>query len=461
MKNRLQTLWDEAMPHGGPCPQPDAEAVRRRVDAALYGKSRTVSRRTLRLIVVAATTVLLLAGTALAGKELIPPEFNVLNVNFSWGENTADAIAMMSITPVSVEDDNYVMTVTSSLADGNKLYFTLVAEPKNNEARERLLDNRVIDLLRWRILGSSGGAMSSYYDEEADARLFDVSVDWWPAKGAAVRLDLMDGDVWLRFPVKPVRSVTLKLDAEAQGAGALFLASDAPVTVDRVEISPLSYMLRYTAPNLYLYPVVYFLFRDGSIRTPSQLNVFPHASGGSNTGLFGEHPGRLKYTWQFRSVQNLSEIEAVVLGGTAYPLDGGQPYEVDVSGIPLPFVIPKGEEFFRKGTEIRDEYVPLFALCDGLGADCQWDEAAGVATAAFRDVTLTFTVGSETVQVDGPSSLDPSEESVPPVYWDGELWVDGWRLFLDVWDVQLDQAFWSPQKLEDGSSASGFWAVTP
>ena len=138
MKNRLQTLWDEVTPEGGPCPRPNAKKVRRRVDAALDGKPRVLPRRALRLAAAAAAAVLLLSGTALAGGELIPPEFNVLSTQFTWGENPETAIAMMTITPVSAEDDNYTLTVTSSLADGNRLYFTLLVEAKNDEAKERL-----------------------------------------------------------------------------------------------------------------------------------------------------------------------------------------------------------------------------------------------------------------------------------------------------------------------------------
>ena len=35
MNNRLQALWDETVPLGGPCPQVDPAAVKRRVNAAL------------------------------------------------------------------------------------------------------------------------------------------------------------------------------------------------------------------------------------------------------------------------------------------------------------------------------------------------------------------------------------------------------------------------------------------
>ena len=453
MRKRLQELWDEVAPNSGLCTQPEVKKVRRRVDAALDGRPQAVPHRMLRLAVVAAVAVLLLTGTALAGMELIPPEFNVLSTQFHWDGNP-DAIAMMNITPVSVEDDNYAMTVTSSLADGNELYFTLVIEAKNNEAEERLKDPDSSKLLSFRIPGSSSYGLS-YETAPVDGVLhIDVNASWRAGEHASARLNLMDEGIWLDFPVKPVRSITLKVDAECPGVGGSSYAAGGPVTVDRVEISPLSYTLRYTADHLDTRPAPYFLFQDGSILTMSQMRV-SGPSGGSDTGFFSQHPDRHKCSWQFDSIQDLSQMKAIVLGGTAYPLDGSEPYEVDVSAIPQPFVIPLGEQ-----TPSGNWTVPLFALCDGLGADCQWDEGSGVAAASFRDITLTFTPDSKTVQIDGQGNRDMVERDVAPTYQDGELWVD----FPLVWSIQLKAAMedWdSAEFSEDGLAIFTCWVVNP
>ena len=453
MKNRLQALWDEVTPDAGPSPQPDVKKVRSRVDAALDGRPRAVPRRILRLAVAAAAAVLLLTGTVAASEVLELPAHNALS-NFFWGENPENAIAMMDITPVSVEDDNYTMTVTSSLADGSELYFTLVVEAKNDEAAERLKNPDSSELLSFRIPGSSSYGLG-YETAPVDGVLhIDVNASWRAGKRASARLNLMDDGLWLDFPVKPVRSVTLKVDADCQGVGGGGYAAGGPVTVDRVEISPLSYTLRYTASQVHTYPAPYFLFQDGSILTMSQMRV-AGPSGGSDTGFFGQHPGRHKCSWQFDSVQDLSLMEAIVLGGTAYPLDGGEPYEVDVSAIPQPFVIPIGEQ-----TPSGDWTVPLFALCGGLGADCQWDEAAGVAVASFRDITLTFTLDSKMVQIDNQGNRGMVERDVAPTYQDSELWVD----FPLVWSIKLSAAMedWdSAEFTEDGLAIFTCWVVNP
>lgn len=392
MKSRLQKLWDEVLPDIGPCPQPDVKQVQRRVDAALNGRPRILPRRILALSIVTVAATLLLVGTALAGMELIPPEFNVLSSNFPWGGNYDLVIDAMTITPVSVDDDNYTLTATSSLADGYTVYFTLVIEPKNSRARERLYDAESYDLLSYRIPRSNGNGFSAEYDAETGAMLFDVSASWKPAKSIRVRLNLMDEGIWLDIPVKTVQSLVLKINAEAQGIGGMNDPTGGPLKLNKVELSPLSCAMDFTAAKFDTFPLAYFLFNDGPVSTMSQMGM-GHPSGGSHSGLFNKNLIRSKLSWQFGAVQDLSLIEAFIFGGMAYPLDGSEPYEVDISTLPQPFIIPLGEP-----TPRGNWLVPLFALCDGLGADCQWDEAAGVAVASFRDTTLTFTVGSTAVQ---------------------------------------------------------------
>lgn len=458
MKNRLQDLWDEVIPEVGPCPQPDVKKVQRRVDAALEGKSRA-PRRLARLALVCAAAVLLLAGTALAGGELIPPEFNVLSTHFCGGGNAADAIAMMTITPVSVSDDNYTMTVTSSLADGNELYFTVLIEAKNDQARERLEGTGFGELLSYRIPGSNGHGSSGETVPTEGVWRIDVSATWTSGKSASVRLNTMDEGLWLEFPVKPVRSITLKVDADGRGRGDNRHAAGGPVHLKTVEVSPLSFHVDYTTPYQDQgVPVLYFLYKDGDIQTMGQLGAAHPSGHGGPDSLFGpSETFRGQYAYSFPSVQDLGQLEAVVFEGTAYPLDGGEPYEVDMSSFVRPFTIPLGELL----EESPDFSVPLFALCDGLGIPCEWDEETGVASAAYRGVTLTFTLGSSLVQRD-VEDWEPWEMDAAPVYRDGELWVDAVTVIRGCWDVELVAAF-------ENSWANGFsaddtwtdWVVIP
>ena len=69
MRDRMQELWDGAVPVGVPCPQADPAAVKRRVNAALNAvpsERRAYMRQHLRFAAAAAAIAALLAGSALA-----------------------------------------------------------------------------------------------------------------------------------------------------------------------------------------------------------------------------------------------------------------------------------------------------------------------------------------------------------------------------------------------------------
>ncbi len=444
MKNRLQALWDEVTPEGGPCPQPEAKDVRRRMDAALReGGQKRRAVRPMRLAIVAvALAAVLVTGTALATGELIPPPFNVLSQTFYRGENAANAIAMMSIAPVSVSNDNYTITVTSSLADGNKLYFTLLIEAHSDEAWDSLTDQAAADLLSLRVRGSNSCGRSVEADpDNPRALLCSVDASWVKSDHAAVRLNLMEDGQWLEFPVKPVRSVTVKINADGQGFGTGSHAAGGPVTLKTVEVSPLSFKLDYTTPYLEQgCPAVYFLYQDGAVKSQGQLDaVYPSGHGGRE-GLFGgnERPMRNQYSFQFPAAQDLSGMEAVIFEGVAYPLDGRDPYAVDMSGYIRPFTVPIGEIL----GDSAGFSVPFFALCDALGIPYVWDEETGTASATHNGVTLTFTRDSAVMGVKGSDFEDPQLQlEAASVYRNGELWVDARWAFSGWWELGMIPAF--------------------
>ena len=157
MKNRLQALWDQVSPEGGPCPQPNPWGVRRRVDAALDKKRRAAHPwRALKLTALCAAALVLLTGAA-AVTELVlaPPTYNVLSAFFQG--DAAPWESLMNFQPVSVSDDNYTLTVTSTVADKSTLFYTFTIEAHSDEAWEALeLQKResFYDLFSFRSHGS-------------------------------------------------------------------------------------------------------------------------------------------------------------------------------------------------------------------------------------------------------------------------------------------------------------------
>lgn len=356
MKTRLQSLWDEVSPEGGPCPQPDRKAVRRRVDAALDQKPRVLHPwRAVRLATICAAALLLLTGTAVATGMLPLPEHNVLRAFFGRGENAPGAEGLVNAQPTSVSDENYTLTVTSSISDGSVFYLTVLLQGKTPQAAAYLQEPGFSsDLLGlWAApLDSAGNivrwgmccAACDYWNYDPDSSTWSVNVRGNNPGGAdcmvSLRCSKMEEGLRLTFPTQAIPTIVLDIGREGPGLDPYafnpygFEDSIAgSVTLNRITLSPLSLRAEFTSPDESPpIPLLHFLWKDGSVSPARQLGIRGGASGYRHVGA-GEL-WQLDETWTLNSVQDLSQMEAVVFGGLAYPLDGGAPYAVDVDALP-------------------------------------------------------------------------------------------------------------------------------
>ena len=91
-------------------------------------------------------------------------------------------------------------------------------------------------------------------------------------------------------------------------------------------------------------------------------------------------------------------------------------------------------------------YLPLEAICQGLGADYTWDEGAQTATATYRGVTIEATVGSTDVLVNGEAISQnlvnsDGEEVIRYVRWkNGTLYVP-FEAVADNWSIEFVAAY--------------------
>lgn len=334
MKSRLQTLWDQVSPEGGPCPQPDVKKVRRRVDAALDENRRTFHLgRKLKLTALCAAALVLLTGAAAVTEMVLaPPTYNVLSTFFRG--DTAPWEGLMDFQPVSVSDDDYTLTVTSTVADKSTLFYTFTVEAHSDEAWEAMQKQKsesFYDLFSFRSHGSL--SIGGEVDPEKRTYYVDVCTERGWGSAAAVRLNLMEKGKWLSFSYRPVADLKLTIGAEGQGSGGwAYPGLTGPVTLKRLTLSPLTIEAEFTTEQTELFPVLYFLWEDG---TYSQVQSLRGSEGhGSGHGTAGE---AWDYTssYSFDSVQDLSQLEAVVFEGMAYPLDKGEPYQVDLDALTL------------------------------------------------------------------------------------------------------------------------------
>ncbi len=470
MKSRLQRLWDETVPQKGPSPRPRPRAVLRRVRQGMAPTQASARHRNLlrRVVVIAVTAaLLLLGGMALAANQGELGEHNVLQSFFYWGETAQGMETLVNTQPVTVSDENYTLTLTSSIADRNDVYFTLEIRAKTQHAREVLAGGFVGGMATsstatiqeefaangWRCKPSWmwGGASNAVenFDPETGTQQVAISMGMGLGlrKEMAVRFEDMEEGLWLRFPVKPLSPIKRSIRAEGQGCASQEYAAGNKVYLKHIILTPLSVSMKFTtdahAPGI---PVIDYLWKDGHVSSFGEMHVvFPSGSGGETCN----------YSWQFKGVQDISQIEAVIFEGMAYPLDGGKPYPYTGPLARRPFSLSA-----RENQSLVGNTYPFFALCEGLGAAYSWDPETGTATATYRDVTLTFTLGSKALHVKSATMDQVYEMEHPPLLEDGELWVDQLE---GEWNIQLRPAYkdlWGTLE-EDGRMKFNCFVVYP
>ena len=361
MKNRLQALWDQVSPEGGPCPQPDAKAVRRRVDAALDKQPRAAHPwRAVRLAAACAAALVLLTGTALAAGVLPLPDFNALSIFYSKGDNAPGAEGLVDTQPVTVSNDLFTITLTSSLSDENIVYLTAAVQPKTPWTKSYLSQKNVCaDSFRLELLSEAecvSPAQTHFtpYDNETQCSGVEIITSTTADRRYAIHVfDPMGGpckegtcpggDCRVEFTVKPAVTHTLEIDAGGTAVykplnDVLHHSIHRPETLSvhfqQAQISPLSLRVLFQADydNGFGYvPLVRFLWKDGTVSTIEDMEMRP-ISGGSDGTKGGRHSYEQLYV--FSSVQDLLQLEALAFEGTAYPLDGGAPYPVDANSLP-------------------------------------------------------------------------------------------------------------------------------
>ena len=456
MKAPMRELWDDVTPLGGPCPAPRPGEVARLVNEALDAdpsERRRHMRQKMRTAALLAAALLVLTGSVFAAAR----NWTVLDAFF--GGSSEEGEALMNDQTYSVSDDNYTLTVTSSLADEAAAYLTVTVTAKTPEAAEALMADDFENMDTWEVEVPhteentvAGVIMVSLSTGEEKALRTETSRTWHmelrlgsTPETVSIRLGAMEKDLWLEVPLTLAESVTVAVNAPGTGAGAYDNAAGGPVTLRTVTLSPLGLTLDYTYSEE-ARAVPAFLGTDGTLYTWSQL-VSDLAKGGSSRPEGEVTAVSAKYA--FRSVQDLSALEAVVFEGTAYPLDGGAPYAVDVSGLPVPFHLPLVDR-------IAEGYgfaVPVRALSEGLGGTCTWDNDNRSAAVTFRGVTIVLTEGETTALVDG----EAVEMYYAPVIRNGRMSADP-GVFCDSWLLELYAVTVDGSvELADGSA----WVVVP
>ena len=425
--------------------------------AGAHAEPRQKRRRPMhkkKLILALAAALVVLTGSAMA----VGSQLGLLNVFFQGDTSGLEPYVQTDLG--SAENEDFRFTVNSAYYDGMTVYATVTWEGLNDAAVDDIMHSRsdgefhremwgdemaehlmetggtgpdtivcnqreVTEAAGYEYTGGGLGGGDLPSTETSRSARVEVSFQRW--------LGPVDTplELWLGFMGREY-SVKIPLDTVV---GSAHLESDQeflfnPLTDQRAvlteatltptqmyyEIESVGEMKLETGWDVMDGRFI-LKMKDGSLITSEQLE------GLKSGGKHGLDDGEFAYGVEFNKVlfSDVSEVEAIIFGDTEFPLDGSAPTLADESERFYPFFVPRYDE---KGPF----YTDVEALCRGLGAEYTWDEDTQTATAAYRDVTVEMTVGSNQVLVNGePKELtgdvwdealqDWVEDSPLPIEW--------------------------------------------
>ena len=396
-----------------------------------------------RFPVVLAAVLAVLAGAALA----LAIHFDVLDAFFQGDTSAAKPLVDHEVR--SISDKDYTLTVESSISDDSSALLLVRVDALTEEAMAFMASDDFNSMDTWSIRpldanGNTPSAGSMSYRELGELRTetstyWSFDVDLSGATALRVRLGYMEEGAALEFSLSPAESVTVTIGATGPGAPTLYNAQGGDLIMDSVTLSPLTCQVEATIadPDEEADPLLFFLMEDGTLLTTGQSLTSVSAQ-----RIRGE---RWSFHYRFQSVMDLSQLSAVVFDGTAYPLDGGEPYAVEIDPKLCPFYLPLMDPITEEGGFA----LPVEALCQALGASYAWDEDSQTAACTYRDTTIVLTVGSSSALVDS----EPEDLGEPVVLQDGTL-AAGWRL-AEHWGLDVTAA------LDEAQTERTCWVVIP
>ncbi len=435
---RMDKLW-RAVDGPGKVPNLDAQAVKRRVNAALdadLGERKIYMKQKIRFALMAAALAAAVTGSALAVNE----NWDMLSAFFQG--DTSPAQEYVNNTVYSVSDENYSLTVEGAVADEDNLYMVVSVTALSEEAKTALVDRFFWNIDTWwvrtveaeaylqanpeatrvpddvpHMSGFGGGELPC---AQENTRRFSLNASFSHATPSALlfRLRTMEEDAVLDIPVTPAPTLTLELNATGIGYHGE-TAQPVELTVQRVHLSPFNFQLE-TTENSTLETKPRFLFRmaDGTIRTQAQMMVF--TDGWATKMVTGTYTADYVQRYRFKEIQELDNISSLILFDMEYPLDGSRPFPAEHDPSLDPFSLPQMENYL----------LPVRALTETLGGTCDWDPENGDVTCTYRGISVVLHPGSDTALVDG----EPVKMGWIPELQSDSLCAGG-KPFFDAWGI--------------------------
>ena len=436
-----------------------------------------------------AAALVILTGSAMA----VGGRLGLLDLFFQGDTSQLEPYVQQAVD--SAENEDYRLTLDSSLYDGQNIYAVITVTGLNDQAIADLKSNKVIaethretwgqSMVDSLLSGGSTGPDTFCYD--FTKIMASLSSSELPAPSDASRswklnfsfpsflgnqdepfelwLDFLGRDLALEIPLnemseaihgEPMQEVTV--NALTGTRGVLY---EFTLGMTSLSVVLETYESDWDRPSLNDADEPFFLrMKDGSILTSTQLGAEYHSGHWLDDVVPTQEGSRVhSCNRTFAQVVDLSQVESFLFGDMEFPVDGSEPFpaEIDEHLYPFttefyPYTLPNGD--------IRYYFGDVEDFCKKLGADYRWDEASQTATAVYRGVTVTLTAGSNTVLVDGEPSEEMSatvedesgaETVFPlPVLWDGETLAACTAFVPDSWYIrsQADLRFSFPDPVE-------------
>jgi len=404
--DRMDKLWREVgLP--GPRPKVEASAIAARVSQTLDAdprERRSHMRQKLRYAILAAALAASLTGTALAAEA----HLNLLPTFFRG--DTAPAQEYVDATPRSASDENYTLTVDSSVSDETSACLLVTVKALNEEARDFLFSdgfdgidtfdiiavNNVVSEALGPVPWSAGFTYHPHIKTE-DSVTYAIRTSFVATTTALrVRLGHMEKGLFAEVPLSPTPTVKLDINATGQGVAWLGDGEADQLTVLQVRLSPLTCQIDVlTSHGDWTHPRLLFRMADGTIHTQSQLMNW------ESCHRTDEETRAYTFDYSFYEVMELSQLQSVILFDTEYPLDGSTPRAVAHDAALDPLLIPMTDQLRARLTDRGAFPIPVRALTERLGGTCQWDSATGAVTCTYRGVSVTLTPGSRAASIRG------------------------------------------------------------
>jgi len=378
----------------------------------------------------------------------------------------------------SGENGDYRLTVDSAVNTGHVVCAVITVEGLNDRAAADLMSNKAVAEAHRDLWGQSmsdslmesgslgpdtlracftegGEPASGIISRELPApsntsRSWQIEIsmqtaDGQPASGPiSLWLNFMGGDCAVQIPTDvAAETVSLSIGREvpSQWPGGM------PVFIRSLELTPigLSYEGTYwdEGRDDRAVPVLLFRMADGRTVTMAQLG------GRQYSARRIKEPDWYLVRCKWDTVLDLRQVESIILGDMAFPLDGSRPRRMEAERNLYPFetgLLPYTCGGVDSGGE-TDYLASLEDLCRGLGADYHWDGRTKTAAASYLGTTISLTADSSTALVDGrpvemrTSFLDEAGETIyvplPAVENEGSL-AASISFFTGVWQMDVD-----------------------